>query len=357
MANRSRKKRSFPARTIVSAVVAAVCLLASASPVLPAESEGKATVRFGVIPRFNPHVTYEYYQPLMDYLSRNTPYRFELRLGRTYLETIEDLRKGTTDAAYLGGATYAIARHRFGARALVKPRNAEGGTTYRCFIIVRKDSPVRTIQDLRGKSVAFGARRATTGSLIPSYMLFGSGVTPRHLKVVKNLHNHEEVAKAVLKGLYDAGAVKDVVDCDLSRLVAKTLEFLEYRITGSRIAVENRLPPLTIPVDAHKMEQVLVNLVMNAIMAMPAGGRLVFRHIVDGPFLTLIVSDTGEGIPEENLEKIFDPFFTTKRNGEGTGLGLAVCRKIIEQHGGKISVSSRPGEGTEFHIVLPLAPP
>lgn len=210
MATRSGKQRSFPTRTIITAVVAAVCLLASASPALPAASAGK-TIRFGVIPRFNPHVTYEYYQPLMDYLSMNTPYRFELRLGRTYLETIEDLRKGTTDVAYLGGATFAIARHRFGARALVKPRNAEGGTTYRCFIIVRKDSPVRTIQDLRGKSVAFGARRATTGSLIPSYMLFGSGVTPNLLKVVKNLHNHEEVAKAVLKGIYDAGAVKDVV--------------------------------------------------------------------------------------------------------------------------------------------------
>jgi signal transduction histidine kinase len=104
------------------------------------------------------------------------------------------------------------------------------------------------------------------------------------------------------------------------------------------------------------MEQVLVNLVLNAIAAMPAGGRLAFHHVMDGPFLTLIVSDTGEGIPEENLEKIFDPFFTTKRNGEGTGLGLAVCRKIIEQHGGKISASSRPGEGTEFSVSLPFAP-
>jgi phosphonate transport system substrate-binding protein len=211
MAIRSRKMRSFAARAIVSAVIAAACLLAPASPVLPEETAGGTIVRFGVIPRFNPHVTYEYYQPLMDYLSRNTPYRFELRLGRSYLETIEDLRKGTTGVAYLGGATYAIARHRFGARALVKPRNAEGGTTYRCFIIVRKDSPIRVIRDLKGKRVAFGARRSTTGSLIPSYMLFGSGVTPNHLKVVKNLHNHDEVAKAVLKGVYDAGAVKDVV--------------------------------------------------------------------------------------------------------------------------------------------------
>jgi len=257
MMQRSRKKRSFPTRGIVSAVVAAF-LLASASPVLPAETAEKTTVRFGVIPRFNPHVTYEYYQPLMDYLSRNTPYRFELRLGRTYLDTIEDLRKGTTDVAYLGGATYAIARHRFGARALVKPRNAKGGTTYRCFIVVRKDSPIRTIQDLRGKSVAFGARRSTTGALIPSYMLFGEGVTPNHLKVVRNLHNHEEVAKAVLKGLYDAGAVKDVVawkyEAQGLRIIAKSEELPNAPIAAGRTLsrdVEEAMVKALISIDGN----------------------------------------------------------------------------------------------------------
>ena len=155
---------------------------------------------------------------------------------------------------------------------------------------------------------------------------------------------------------YSTVHVTNITDCDLSALVTRTLAFLEYPIARNRIAVENRLPPLPIRADAHKLEQVLVNLVLNAIGAMPRGGRLVFRHNEEGPFLTLIVSDTGEGIPEENLEKIFDPFFTTKRNGEGTGLGLAVCRKIIEQHGGKISVSSRPGEGADFHVSLPFAP-
>jgi phosphonate transport system substrate-binding protein len=171
----------------------------------------KRTIYFGVIPRFNPHVMYEYYQPLMDYLSRKTPYRFELRLGRTYPETIADLEKGAIDVAYLGGATYALARHKFGARALVKPLNPHGGSTYRGHIIVRKDSPIKTIPDIKGKSMAFGARRSTTGSLIPNYMLVNAGVTPDQLKNMKNFHNHEEVAKSVLKGVFDAGAVKDVV--------------------------------------------------------------------------------------------------------------------------------------------------
>jgi signal transduction histidine kinase len=176
----------------------------------------------------------------------------------------------------------------------------------------------------------------------------------RYLQVLAE--SLDRIRRAVSQLLdYSSVHVTNITDCDLSALVTRTLAFLEYQITANRVEVENLLPPLPIRADAHKMEQVLVNLVLNAVVAMPTGGRLVFRHVMDGPFLTLIVSDTGEGIPEENLEKIFDPFFTTKRNGEGTGLGLAVCRKIIEQHGGKISVSSCPGEGTEFHIALSLA--
>ena len=198
-----------------------------------------------------------------------------------------------------------------------------------------------------------------TGAMHSVHAL-GTGTLPaekrdRYLQVV--VDGLERIRRAVSQLLdYSTVHVTNITDCDLSGLVTKTLEFLEYQITRNRIEVENRLPPLVLRADAHKMEQVLVNLVLNAVGAMPGGGRLAFRHIEEGLFLTLIVSDTGEGIPEENLEKIFAPFFTTKRNGEGTGLGLAVCRKIIEQHGGKISVSSRPGEGTEIRLSLPFAP-
>jgi two-component system NtrC family sensor kinase len=83
----------------------------------------------------------------------------------------------------------------------------------------------------------------------------------------------------------------------------------------------------------------------------------MFRQEASDGRLTLIVEDTGEGIPEENLGRIFDPFFTTKGIGKGTGLGLAVCKKIVDQHGGEISVFSRPGEGTRFHLSLPTFPP
>jgi signal transduction histidine kinase len=145
--------------------------------------------------------------------------------------------------------------------------------------------------------------------------------------------------------------------CDLSRIVGSVLELLDYQIERNGIEIENRLPPLAIRGDAHKLEQVIVNIVMNAIAAMPSGGRLDFIHAEDGAFLTLIIADTGEGIPEENLDRIFEPFFTTKRDGKGTGLGLAVCKKIVEQHNGKISVSSRPGGGAKFFISLPIVLP
>jgi signal transduction histidine kinase len=144
-------------------------------------------------------------------------------------------------------------------------------------------------------------------------------------------------------------------ECDLSRLVGKTLVLLDYQIDRNRIKVENLLTPLTIRADAHKLEQVLVNLVLNAIAAMPSGGKLEISHINDGPSLTLVIADTGEGIPEENLDRIFEPFFTTKGMGKGTGLGLAVCKKIVEQHGGRISVASHPGEGAKIFISLPCS--
>lgn len=194
-----------------------IFLFLAAVPPLPAAAqdgpaaEKKKTITFGVIPRFNPHVMYEYYQPLMDYLTRKTPYNFQLRVGRTYMETIENLGKGGTDVAYLGGTTFALARHRFKTRALVKPRNPEGKSTYRSCIVVREDSPIKTLRDLKGKSLALGAKRSTTGSLIPSYLLVEAGIPMNALKELKHFPHHEYVAKAVLKGTCDAGAVKDVV--------------------------------------------------------------------------------------------------------------------------------------------------
>jgi two-component system NtrC family sensor kinase len=109
--------------------------------------------------------------------------------------------------------------------------------------------------------------------------------------------------------------------------------------------------------DAVQIKQVLINLMINAIDAMEHTTRkdLQVRVAVRGAMAELSVQDTGHGIPPEKLNRIFDPFFTTKSAERGTGLGLSVCLGIVGQHGGEIAVSSVPGEGTVFTVLLPLA--
>jgi len=108
--------------------------------------------------------------------------------------------------------------------------------------------------------------------------------------------------------------------------------------------------------DSNKLEQVFINIIVNALQAMPTGGELTARtRMTTGPRLVEIeISDTGCGIPEEHLSKLFDPFFSTKRTGEGTGLGLSVTLGIIERHNGTIDVKSKVGEGSTFTIRLPV---
>lgn len=115
--------------------------------------------------------------------------------------------------------------------------------------------------------------------------------------------------------------------------------------------MDDRCP--SVMADADQMSQVFINLVANAIHAMPQGGTLRIELAQDPTRVTLTVSDTGHGIPPELLPKIFDPFFTTKEFGKGTGLGLTVVKGIIEEHQGTIAVESKEGQGTAFTISLP----
>jgi signal transduction histidine kinase/CheY-like chemotaxis protein len=140
---------------------------------------------------------------------------------------------------------------------------------------------------------------------------------------------------------------------DLNELVRRTGSLVE-RILGGRIRLDLELAPELGPVqgDHVSLEQVLMNLAVNARDAMPEGGRLLLSTQLIGAEICLAVQDTGMGIPEEILPKIFDPFFTTKEVGKGTGLGLAMVFGIIKSHGGRIEVESRIGQGTTFRIFL-----
>ncbi|MCS6896331.1 MAG: PAS domain S-box protein [Nitrospira sp.] len=141
----------------------------------------------------------------------------------------------------------------------------------------------------------------------------------------------------------------------LKDIIEDGMELFRERLDRNRVAVElvmdDRCP--SVMADADQMSQVFINLVANAIHAMPQGGTLRIELAQDPTRVTLTVSDTGHGIPPELLPKIFDPFFTTKEFGKGTGLGLTVVKGIIEEHQGTIAVESKEGQGTAFTISLP----
>ncbi len=146
---------------------------------------------------------------------------------------------------------------------------------------------------------------------------------------------------------------------DLDRLLSELADFLlpMARQRGQQIKFENSIGPVTTQADANRLKQVFLNLALNAFRAMPPGAtfriRMGWAPQFPGGLASIEVQDEGRGIPKELLGRIFEPGFTTTPGSPG--LGLAVCKKIIEQHGGEISVQSKPQEGTRFTIVLPVS--
>jgi signal transduction histidine kinase len=145
---------------------------------------------------------------------------------------------------------------------------------------------------------------------------------------------------------------------DLRDTVETVLRLTDYLARKGKVHVTKDLPagPLLVMYDAVQIEQVMMNLVQNAIQAMPHGGTLHVSLSQSDETIAVAVKDTGIGIPPQNLNRIFDPFFTTKPPGEGTGLGLSTSYGIVARHGGRIDVASKVGEGTTFTIWLAAKP-
>jgi two-component system, sporulation sensor kinase E len=140
----------------------------------------------------------------------------------------------------------------------------------------------------------------------------------------------------------------------LNAVVEKTLELLQPELDNRGLMVKTRLAnPLTAtPIDPTQMQQVLVNLVKNAMHAMTKGGTLTLQTGENADGVWMGVMDTGGGIPQEQINRIFEPFYTTKKSG--TGLGLMIVQRIVRAHGGRIEIESHVGRGTTFRIRLPL---
>lgn len=189
---------------------------------------------------------------------------------------------------------------------------------------------------------------------------------PSRDKYFDKIHNSAQRAAKITSSVLGVARNRatSFAPTDLSTLVDETLTLLDRDLNKYRISVElqiSQAPPAWAV--GNQIQQILLNLVINARQAMVNGGQLTIRveHDQANQTVDLTVRDTGSGIPADKLRHIFEPFFTTKAGPDesgqgGTGLGLAACKRIVEAHRGRIRVESTVGKGTAITIKLPIAP-
>jgi two-component system, NtrC family, sensor kinase len=177
--------------------------------------------------------------------------------------------------------------------------------------------------------------------------------------VLEKIERQTFRAAKIVNGLLNLArpAQVDSGPCDINAVVNDVLSLLEHQFRNGSIQVRKELaavPPVVQGIE-HKLQQVFLNLFLNARDAMPKGGWLTIVTRAERDGAVVEIADTGSGIPAEQLSRIYDPFFTTKEIGKGTGLGLSITYGIVQEHGGSITCDSQVGQGTRFSIRLPLA--
>lgn len=187
---------------------------------------------------------------------------------------------------------------------------------------------------------------------------------PERERMVSYFHRIEELANRCRGIILDMLTfarrhTEEPRDTEINELIHQTLGFLDVQLARRKVLVvrdfQEGLPVLR--GNPLQLQQVFTNLILNAAHAMPGGGTLTIRTRQEEGTVRAEFEDTGTGIDPANRHRLFEPFFTTKPPGEGTGLGLSVSYGIVQKHGGTIAVSSEPGHGALFTVVLPLAPP
>jgi PAS domain S-box-containing protein len=237
---------------------------------------------------------------------------------------------------------------------------------------LRQSQKMEAIGQLAG-GVAHDFNNILTIILGHASLLTMTPLEPRALASANQIKQASERAAGLTRQLLAFGR-KQIVNprpLDLNRVVGGMTEMLG-RLLGEDISLQLNFSsePAIVDADPTMMEQILLNLSVNSRDAMPRGGRLAIRissrevdtaHIrksieaTPGRYICLSHTDTGDGIPPENLQRIFEPFFTTKELGKGTGLGLATVYGIVKQHKGWIEIESEMGKGTTFHVFLPAS--
>jgi len=178
-------------------------------------------------------------------------------------------------------------------------------------------------------------------------------------RVLEKIERQTFRAAKIVNGLLNLArpAQVDSGPVDVNAVINDVLSLLEHQLKTGRIQVRKELAAASPVVQGieYKLQQVFLNLFLNARDAMPKGGWLTIVTKASGPAATIEVADTGSGIPVDQLSRIYDPFFTTKDIGKGTGLGLSITYGIVQEHNGSIACDSAIGQGTRFTLTLPLA--
>jgi PAS domain S-box-containing protein len=181
---------------------------------------------------------------------------------------------------------------------------------------------------------------------------------PFQKELAERIDSEVDRLKTLTGSLLSFSRAREMVrrETDLNEVLRDVLRLVRYELNRHAIRLEEDFAELpAIQADPNKLKQVFINLLMNASQAMPDGGTLSVRTaLVAGEEVEAVLTDTGPGIPADVRERIFEPFFSTKREGEGTGLGLYICRNIVAEHEGRLLLESVPGQGAIFRVVLPI---
>jgi two-component system NtrC family sensor kinase len=215
---------------------------------------------------------------------------------------------------------------------------------------------------LLAAGVAHEVNTPLTGISSFTQMLL-EGADPKDPKTVllEKIERQTFRAAKIVNGLLNLSrpgtASNERIDVDLNAIITDVFSLLEHQFTVGSIKVRRELSPSAAAVLGieHQLQQVFLNLFLNARDAMPSGGWLSVSTRVEGDRVIAEIADTGSGIPSEQIARIYDPFFTTKSIGRGTGLGLSITYGIVREHDGTIDCDSAVGQGTRFTLALPLA--
>lgn len=201
------------------------------------------TIKFGFDLRLSPKEDVRLYVPFLEYLSQRTGLEFTIVFSPNYEETMRNLGTGITQFASLGSVNCLRANQLYHTQCLVAGKNLAGEPVYQAAIVTAADSPIRTLRDLRGRSVAFGSRFSTQGYLIPRAMIEEAGIVLEDLGHYRFTGSHDEVARAVLNGEYDVGAMQDTLARELARQGKVRIVAMSRNYPASLICANSQVAP------------------------------------------------------------------------------------------------------------------